>query len=376
MFKDFRMGDDEANEQPQSEQVRDILLLPKATSEDVHESAADQIASVVDFIHVKLAEYIEVIQQNCRAVFVVNYVQNGFIAAEFCGEIAKLLNVLKVKSYSALCETLESLKNDEEMKPSVDALNDSIKAWNSFLKEIDDDLDKTIGPCNNSTTEPTDDGVFGLQSKTISYYLRCSPYDCILMVVVRSFNKTEVNDYILELYKRIDQLRKLGCDVFLLTKGPPIGARGGGYVKLIGVPFRKLYDAEEAEKELKAHRKSAEKHASWEPLCRVVEMSLVDENRPASSQGAPDEPVDFISQKGGTVLVAKTGEVLFKHIEDDKNETLPDVEEIVKIVETCKNSRPKSAQPKSSANLAKVESEISVANEKKTDEKKSCCVIC
>lgn len=75
------------------------------------------------------------------------------------------------------------------------------------------------------------------------------------------------------LYNRIDELRKLRCDVFLLTKGPPIGSSGGAYIKLIGVPFRKLYDMNEAEEQLKMNRKSALEYNGWRTLCKVRVMT-------------------------------------------------------------------------------------------------------
>ncbi|CAI5442381.1 unnamed protein product [Caenorhabditis angaria] len=376
MFKAYRMAEQ------QSEKVRDILLLPTTINEQVHESATEQIAAVVDFFHTKMAEYNEVIQQNCRAVFVVNYVQNRFIATEFCPEIAKLFEVLAVKNYEELNQKLEQLKQEPEKKQSVEALLEAIGEWDKFLKNIDDDLDKTLGQTTNNSQnhEPEDNAVLGIQSKTISYYVTGSAFDFVLIVVVRSFNNPKANEHILELYKRIDELRKLGCDVFLLTKGPPIGSRGGAYIKLIGVPFRKLYDAAEAEKELRVHRKSAVQYTSWEPLCKVVESSLVDEGRPSSAikennQGN-EEPMQFISQKGGAVLVNKAGDILYKHIEDEKGETWANIDEVVKIVETKRSKTPTNKELAAPKNIAKVDSEVSVAKEASPDKKKPCCIIC
>lgn len=141
------------------------------------------------------------------------------------------------------------------------------------------------------------------------------------------------------LYNRIDELKKLRCDVFLLTKGPPIGSSGGAYIKLIGVPFRKLYDMNEAEEQLKVNRKSAWKYNGWESLCKVVESSMSEGDRPASKDDTSEDSVAFISQKGGTVLVDKSGEILYKHIEDEKTDSWPDIDEIVKLVEARVSGR-------------------------------------
>ncbi|KAK6041071.1 hypothetical protein COOONC_21426 [Cooperia oncophora] len=45
---------------------------------------------------------------------------------------------------------------------------------------------------------------------------------------------------------------------------------GGAYIKLIGVPFRKLYDEDEALAELKAHRHSAMDLVGWEALVKIT----------------------------------------------------------------------------------------------------------
>ncbi|EFO85719.1 hypothetical protein GCK72_005116 [Caenorhabditis remanei] len=378
MFKAYLMAEE------QNEQVRDILLLPTTVNEQVGSSADEQIAAVVDFFHGKLAEYNEVILQNSRSVFVANYVQNRFLVTEFCPELAKLFDVAKVKSLDELIQKLKEWEEDPAMKASGKALLESFEAWDCFLRDIDDELEKTHGPVKSHvTTLPEDSGILGLQSKTISYYVTGSAFDCVLIIVVRAFNKPEVNDHILGLYNRIDELRKLRCDVFLLTKGPPIGSSGGAYIKLIGVPFRKLYDMSEAEEQLKNNRKSALEYNGWRTLCKVVEASLVEgdyANTASKEAAGSEDSVAYISQKGGTVLVDKSGEILYKHIEDDKADSWPDIDEIVKLVEARNekylesNNNSTISIPKG-GNLAKVNSEISVTKESATDKKKPCCVI-
>lgn len=369
----------------QNEQVRDILLLPNTVNDQVGSTDDEQIAAVVDFFHGKLAEYNEVILQNSRSVFVANYVQNRFLVTEFCPELAKLFGVLKVKSLDELIQKLKDWEEDPAMKASGKALLESFDAWDCFLRDIDDELEKTLGPVKSAvTTLPEDSGILGLQSKTISYYVTGSAFDCVLIIVVRAFNKPEVNEHILGLYKRIDELRKLRCDVFLLTKGPPIGSSGGAYIKLIGVPFRKLYDMNEAEEQLKVSRKSALEYNGWKTLCKVVEASLVEgdyANTAKETSPGNEDSVAYISQKGGTVLVDKSGEILYKHIEDDKSDSWPDIDEIVKLVEARNakylesNNNSTISIPKG-GNLAKVNSEISVTKDKnEQDKKKPCCVI-
>lgn len=55
------------------------------------------------------------IQQNSRSVFVANYVQNRFLVTEFCPELAKLFDVLKVKSLEELLQRLTEWEDDPAM---------------------------------------------------------------------------------------------------------------------------------------------------------------------------------------------------------------------------------------------------------------------
>lgn len=65
-----------------------------------------------------------------------------------------------------------------------------------------------------------------------------------------------------------------------------------------------------------------------------MEASLVEgDSIVAKEASSSEDSVSYISQKGGTVLVDKSGEILYKHIEDDKSDSWPDIDEIVKLVE-------------------------------------------
>ncbi|RCN46395.1 hypothetical protein ANCCAN_07573 [Ancylostoma caninum] len=195
----------------------------------------------------------------------------------------------------------------------------------------------------------------------------------LLLSLSRSFNSPETNQHILALYNKISEFHRLGCDVFLLTKGPPIGSRGGAYIKLVGVPFRKLYDEDEALTELKSHRLPAKKLAGWHALLRMVEVSRSDEIRPCSAERktseANEDQTAFITHKGGTVLVDRAGTVLYKHVEDESSQW-PSVDDIlneVKKVESSNSHKP------SVTTTAKVDSEVSAKDQ--DEKKKQCCTI-
>ncbi|KJH45559.1 hypothetical protein DICVIV_08396 [Dictyocaulus viviparus] len=214
----------------------------------------------------------------------------------------------------------------------------------------------------------------GIESKTISHYVKGSAFDMVLVVVVRSFTSTTVAQHIMGLYNRIPEFRKLGCDVCVLTKGPPVGTRGGSYIKLIGVPFRRLYDENEALNELKFHRRSTIDLVGWEALLRTVDASLAEEPRPHSSSkitsNSPHEDQDyFITQKGGTILVDRSGNVLFKYIESE-DVPWPTVDDVLDQVRKANESSP----PKVSG-AVKIDSEISAKEKKHDKQQTSCCVV-
>ncbi|VDM83341.1 unnamed protein product [Strongylus vulgaris] len=148
---------------------------------------------------------------------------------------------------------------------------------------------------------------------------------------------------------------------------------GGSYIKLIGIPFRKLYDEQEALKELKAQRRSAEQLVGWNALLRMVEKFLADEIQHSPDERRPSESTtdqtSFITHKGGAILVNRSGTVFYKYIEDEGTQW-PSVEEIVEEVKKVESLNPSKS---SMTNKAKVDSELSANNTE--EKKKSCCTI-
>ncbi|XGW07904.1 hypothetical protein V3C99_010767 [Haemonchus contortus] len=375
------MGEEEDESTPcanMDNEMRDILVLP-TTHVPLHDTAQDQLSHFSQKLTCKMDEYKDFLGHNSVVVFAVNYIKNRFIPAELCAEIGKLFEILNVKTVAEFNKALESLRTDPETAVTVESFEDVVKRWNEFVNDIEKKLEEKVGPV---TTTVDDDELpeLGVGSKTISHYVKGSAFEMVLVVVVRSFNSAEVTQHIMGLYNKMDEFHKLGCDVYLLTRGPPIGSRGGGYIKLIGVPFRKLYDEEEALSELKAHRHSAVHFIGWESLLKTVEASLSDEMRPQSANKEQNEDqASFITQKGGTVLVDKTGKVLYKYVEDG-NEKWPTVEQLIdevkKVEPATTTTTTTTTTTKSKAAVtttAKIDSEVSV---KEVEEKKKpCCVI-
>ncbi|KAK6734583.1 hypothetical protein RB195_018024 [Necator americanus] len=352
------------------DEVRQILILPTGENR-IHETALDELQSVVQFFSIKMDEYKEFLQHNSAVVFAVNYIQNQYISSEFCVELAKLFEVLNVKTVVEFQKSVEALQAPDS-ESDMASFHQCIKSWDDFIDGIEKELDEKVGPCSkNSNGEVLPE--LGIESKTIAYYVKETTFKMVLVVVVRSFNSPEVNQRIVALHNKMSEFNQLGCDVYLLTKGPPIGSRGGSYIKLIGVPFRKLYDENEAYSELKTHRRSAVKLAGWNALLQMVEVSLTDEAGPSTEQKktsvANEDKMSFITNKGGAILVDQSGTVRYKYIEDETSHW-PSVDEILTQVKGMESSN--MTKPFIS-NTAKVDSETSA---KESDEKKrKCCVI-
>ncbi|EYC45748.1 hypothetical protein Y032_0417g1089 [Ancylostoma ceylanicum] len=354
--------------------VRQILILPPQDA-NIHETAQDELQSLIHFLTVKMDEYKEFLQHNSAVVFAVNYIQNRYISAEFCAEIEKLYEVLNVKTMVEFQKALEAIQNEPQTESDVISYQSHVKEWDAFIDDIEAKLDEKIGPCSTSTKNTEEEEVpeLGVESKTVSHYVKGSPFEMVLVVVVRSFNSPDTNQHILALYNKISEFHRLGCDVFLLTKGPPIGSRGGAYIKLVGVPFRKLYDEDEALTELKSHRLPAKKLAGWNALLQMVEVALSDEIRPCSAERktseANDDHTAFITHKGGTILVDRAGTMLYKYVEDETSQW-PSVDELLSEVKKAESSI---THKPSVTTTAKVDSEVSAKDQ--DEKKKQCCTI-
>jgi len=57
------------------------------------------------------------------------------------------------------------------------------------------------------------------------------------------------------MFDSLTEFHKLGCDILLLTQRPTTG--GGGFLKLIGMPFRMLLNESESMRQILMHRQSA-----------------------------------------------------------------------------------------------------------------------
>ncbi|CAJ0606478.1 unnamed protein product [Cylicocyclus nassatus] len=371
----LRMGEKatDADNESIGNEVRQILILPPAETK-IHETAHEELRSLVEFLNVRLDEYKEFLHHNSAAVFAVNYIQNRYVSAEFCAEIAKLFEMLNVKTEAEYEKALEAMQSEPETETDVIAYRNYVGNWNELIEDIDKKLDEKLGPCSNKVEDDGELPELGVELKTLSHYVTNSAFNLVLVVVVSSFNSAEVNQRIMALYNKMSEFHSLGCDVYLLTKGPPIGSRGGSYIKLVGVPFRKLYDEQEALNELKTQRRSATQLAGWSALLRMVEKTLADDLNLSDEKKISEtsaEQTSFVTHKGGAILVNRSGTILYKYVEDEGTQW-PSVEDIVDEVKKA-GTKNTSKTPSPTPNKTKVDSEVSAKNT--DEEKKKCCTI-
>ncbi|KAE9416334.1 hypothetical protein Angca_006501, partial [Angiostrongylus cantonensis] len=331
----------EVNEGPKSNEdmeceVRQLLVIPSEAVVQVYDNVHDQLQQSALFFTRKMDEFKKFLEANSVVVFAVNYIQNRFIAAEFCTEIARIFAILNVKTVAEFGKAIESLRNEPSTAAEIEYFEAIVKNWDEFIEGIEKTLVEKVGPSTANTDEDPD--VFpelGIESKTISRYVKGSAFDMVLVVVVRSFTSSFVTNHIVELCNKISEFRKLNCDVCLLTRGPPVGVRGGSYIKLIGVPFRKSYDDNEALAELKCHRCSAMDLVGWNALVQVnrVRLSFFNLHSLISTllsctQLKCSNCRYGESVKGGTILVDRSGKLFYKYIEDE-NAAWPNVDDIL-----------------------------------------------
>ncbi|CAJ0963679.1 unnamed protein product, partial [Mesorhabditis belari] len=367
------------------QKVRQILVLPSSHSK-CHDTIHDQLASFASFAEAKLIEYREILAQTSVCVFAVNYIQNRYVSTEFCVEIAKLYDVFEVEHKSDFLQYIDDLRvnGEPDIKEMIEKYDSVVTRWDEFLIDIDGCVDEKVGPYEKGGAD--DDIVaLGVHSKTIAHLVNGTPFDMVLIVIVHTFQSQEINQRILDLYRHMQELHHYGCDVHLLTRGPPIGSRGGSYLKLIGVPFRRLFDENEAVEELRNHRRPALSLAGWDSLLTVVEVSCCDGVKELKKQKSGDrdreapspipESASYITQKGGILLVNPQGTILFLYVEQEETHW-PSIEEVVKQVQQHSKRKPLEKSSEKSANGGKIDSELS-AKEKDggNHEKKKCCTI-
>uniref|UniRef100_A0A1I7X1Y9 Uncharacterized protein n=1 Tax=Heterorhabditis bacteriophora TaxID=37862 RepID=A0A1I7X1Y9_HETBA len=182
-----------------NEEVRQILVLPN-DDHRLHDTVNEQLKSSIygnnvtfslNYCLYRYSTAFQILHLNSVVVFAVNYIQNRFIVTEFCVEIAKLFEILNVKNQSEFNKAIEALKNDDSSEIVIN-FQSHLNSWDQFIEEIERKLDEKVGPCQVKIEEGDDElPELGVQSKTISHYVNGSPFEMVLVVVVRLDNERD-----------------------------------------------------------------------------------------------------------------------------------------------------------------------------------------
>jgi len=363
---------------PQSQPHRDsiskrrmqsILLVPSMANFCVRSTGILlELKSLIAFIDEHIAEYDRCLVEMSETVFSANNLQNRLIATEFSIELLRIYEQLDVHNRGEFdAKLMEISQGDDRIALEMANLNAAFERWDNFLLKIDAGIEKTLGPYNKhsgrhdrkgSKPDPVDDECAWLLT-----YLTESAFDYSLVSIVSNFNSNQCAEYVLSLYEKIARFQDSGCDVILLKRGP--GTKGGGYLKLVGVPFRVLLDEQESQARLRCARQSALALAGRNAIHQLVEISYTGEPTAETEENLTEET------KIGEVILLQHGntQALFKRLimqEDD----WPNVDELLAQADTLAKTNDSALSTKRQSVFRKTS-----ANESRSERKRCCCTI-
>ncbi|KHN80337.1 Uncharacterized protein T05H10.8 [Toxocara canis] len=405
------------------DRIKTICVLPAADSKHHHHNIKEELENFAVFLESKISEYEKALSDTSAVVFTANVLQNRVASWEFAVQLTKIYEAFGALSdTSAVVFTANVLQNRvaswefavqltkiyeafgvrrsdefaekfEQMRDSNDTSNE-IKAlitkvielfdkWDFFLKTIDGELEKAVGSQSLQEIAAQEDEIHlakrsnSLKHGTLKSFIKESAYDMTLITVIVSFSSPESAEHTLRMYENLNEFQKYGCDVLMLTK-EDIGT-GGGFLKIVGVPFRQLMGEQEALSRLLQYRQSAISLAGSKALHMFTEIICNDETL-AMSDGPSalqnNSACAQISTGGGTILVDKSGQVLYSYIGTDKSDW-PDVAVLLENVRNYRKPQ-KNCPKKSEKSTNDFEKKKECAkDEEMTPESREnkCCVI-
>ena len=158
----------------------------------------------------------------------VNSLQSRIVTTDLCTKLTKVYEALDVRKMDDFESKLKELKSNpsEEDSVAIKKFEESVNAWDNFLKEIDTEIEKVAGPL--SGFGPDDNIPLGrnktVQSGTLLAYIKNSSFGMLFIQVVTSFSSSEVSDLVLKSYEKLPEFQRLNCDILLLTKGSGAGS--------------------------------------------------------------------------------------------------------------------------------------------------------
>ncbi|KAH7730065.1 Protein T05H10.8 [Aphelenchoides avenae] len=372
-------------EDARKQKIKEIVVIPspeaiRRTTEDLNQT----LRETGEFIRTKTRECEQAVGNASAISFTANSLQSRITGTEFCNQLTKLYEALEVRTMADYEKKVEDMRTSEHANEETAALLQELDAafqeWEGFLQKVDKEVDQVAGP--NKSTLSSEDNIQLLsknkmmQNSTLLSYVKNSAFDMLLIEVVMSFTTPECAEHITKIYEQLGQFQAIGCDI-LLTKGA--ASEGGGFLKLIGVPFRMLLDEEQSMARILQHRQSAVSMAGRQALHMFTEIVCNDDALRVDVDGESGDdskaPQQIFGKLGGCILVDRKGRVLYNYVCADSTDW-PDVDILMEQVRIHK---------KATAEEKQLEDDVSNGSKKAaaTDEtdtrvavtKKKCCVL-
>ncbi|CAD5210201.1 unnamed protein product [Bursaphelenchus okinawaensis] len=298
-----------------------------------------------------------------------NHLQNKQLGTEFSIQLAKVYNAISVKTQDEYDQKLTQIASeDSDLGEVVKELAEAWNEWEAFLESVDDAIQKVAGP---HSPRSVDNIKLGSKDKakgqgTLLSYVQNSPYSMMFIEVVYSFSSPHCAEHVLKMYEKLPEFQALDCDILLLTKSS--GREGGGFLKLVGVPFRLLLDEEQSLARIIQHRQSAISISGKKAIHLLAEISSDDKLK------VGNEDCGEFGQQGVVILLDTDGNVLY-HKACDQETDWPKVDELLDSVKKKNpNPKPASTPAQKSADEGKKPEKETVDNNVPVGKKK-CCVI-
>ncbi|KAI6219247.1 hypothetical protein M3Y95_01119100 [Aphelenchoides besseyi] len=257
-----------------AEKLNKLVVMPESVVDIEKTTPLDSVRAITSFVRAKTQESQKAVEATSAISFMANNLQNRQLVTEFSVSVAKFYNDLGVNSEAACRQKLEELAiTDHEMAPLLKELTDAWKDWETFLEGIDRAVEEVVGSNSPKSISSADNIKVAtkkgsVQQGTLLSYVQNSPFQLMLIEIVLSFTANNCADHVLKMYEKLAAFQALNCDILLLTKSS--GGDGGGFLKLVGVPFKLLLDEEQSLARILQHRQSAVSIASQ----KIINLAL------------------------------------------------------------------------------------------------------
>ncbi|KAF7626028.1 hypothetical protein Mgra_00009793 [Meloidogyne graminicola] len=307
--------------------IGNIIVLPSleiinATNEN--EDIDKTLEQITEFMFAKIEESKQLLQSSSIVSFTANFLQSRVISTDIGVRLAKVYEVLQVKNLEEFNQKLEEIsKINNEKFIIIQKLKESFIKWEEFLLELDKELELLVGPEKYSELGKNGKDIQLVshlsrlaQNGSLLSYLQSSTYSLMFLEIVSSFAVQECYEHVKKMFDSLKEFNKLGCDILLLTQRPTSG--GGGFLKLIGMPFRMLLNESESMKQLLIHRQSTllmagirALHIYTEFLCNDEPLEITTFN---NNNNNKINKIEHKNQQSGCILLNREGQILYSYL--------------------------------------------------------------